>query len=117
MLIAPYNRQGKAKHHQKMFFRLEKLTFYHFEPNPDLFYYYAATDTLTFRGVATPELAEALYDHLEAGDPFECKIVERDDHSFKLVELLDPAKTTPSSPHSRPPFVKGCGALLSGDLS
>ena len=112
MLIAPYNRQGKAKHHQKMFFRLEKLTFYHFEPNPDLFYYYAATDTLTFRGVATPELAEALYDHLEAGDPFECKIVERDDHSFKLVELLDPAKTKPTSPSSSSYQGRPCGALL-----
>ena len=94
-----------------MFVKLEKLTFYYFQPNPDLFNYYAATDTLTFRGVATPELAEALYDHLEVGEPFKCKIIERDDHSFKLVELLDPAKTKPSSSSSsyqgRP-----CGALL-----
>ena len=95
-----------------MFVQLEKLTFYHFQPNPDLLYYYAATDTLTFRGVATPELAEALYDHLEVGGPFKCKIVERDDHSFKLVELLDPAKTKPSSTTSQVSKVKGCGALL-----
>ena len=94
-----------------MLVTLEKLAFYYFQPNPDLFYYYAATDTLTFRGVATPELAEALYDHLEVGEPFKCKIIERDDHSFKLVELLDPAKTKPSSP---PPQVRGCGALLPG---
>ena len=92
-----------------MLVKLEKLTFYHFQPNPDLFYYYAATDTLTFRGIATPELAEALYDHLNVGEPFKCKIVERDDQSFKLVELLDIAKATPTSPISQ---VRGCGALL-----
>ena len=95
-----------------MLVTLEKLTFYYFEPNPDLFYYYAATDTLTFRGVATPELAEALYDHLEAGDPFECKIVERDDQSFKLVELLNPAKSKPSSPSPQNYQGRPCGALL-----
>ena len=95
---------------QKMLVKLEKLTFYHFQPNPDLFYYYAATDTLTFRGIATPELAEALYDHLNVGEPFKCKIVERDDQSFKLVELLD--KATPTSPISQVPQVRGCGALL-----
>ena len=85
-----------TKLHQKMFVKIEKLTFYHFEPNPDLFYYYAVTDTLTFRGIATPELAEALYDHLEVGEPFKCKIVERDDKSLKLVELLEPAKVKPT---------------------
>ena len=79
-----------------MFVKIEKLTFYHFQPNPDLFYYYAVTDSLTFRGIATPELAEALYDHLEVGEPFKCKIVEREDKSLKLVELLEPAKVTPT---------------------
>ena len=81
---------------QTMFVKIEKLTFYHFQPNPDLFYYYAVTDSLTFRGIATPELAEALYDHLEVGEPFKCKIVERDDKSLKLVELLEPAKVKPT---------------------
>ena len=94
---------------QKMFVKIEKLTFYHFQPNPDLFYYYAVTDTLTFRGIATPELAEALYDHLEVGEPFKCKIVERDDKSLKLVELLEPAKVTSTQ---SPPQYGGC--LLPG---
>ena len=62
--------------------------------------------------MATPELAEALYDHLEAGNPFECKIVERDDQSFKLVELLNPAKSKPSSPSPQNYQGRPCGALL-----
>ena len=80
-----------------MLVKLEKLTFYPFKLNSDLFYYYAVTDGLTFRGVATPELAEALYDHLEAGEPFNCKILEREDKSFKLVELLEAAKISSRS--------------------
>ena len=76
-----------------MLVKLKKLTFYHFQPNPELLFYYAVTDTVTFRGVATPELALALIDHLDAGTSFKCKLEEREDGSFKLTELLDEAET------------------------
>ena len=75
-----------------MLVKIEKLTFYQFQPNKDLFFYYATTDALTIRGIATPELAEALIDHLENEASFECEIAERQDKSFKLVKLLTPAK-------------------------
>ena len=75
-----------------MLVKIEKLTFYQFQPNKDLFFYYATTDALTIRGIATPELAEALIDHLENEASFECEIEERQDKSFKLVKLLTPAK-------------------------
>ena len=70
-----------------MFVKLEKLAFYHFPKNPELLYYYASTDTIVFKGIATPELALTLYDHLEAGKIFECRIARRKDQSLKLVEL------------------------------
>ena len=73
-----------------MLVKIVKLTFYSFK-NPSLFFYYAKTNTVTFRGIATPELARVLIEHLEVGEPFECKIVQRKDESYKLVELLEPA--------------------------
>ena len=75
-----------------MLVKLTKLTFYQFQPNKELFFYYATTDTLTFRGIATPELAEALIDYLVNEESFECEIEERKDNSYKLVQLLNPPK-------------------------
>ena len=77
-----------------MLVKITKLTFYPFRPNPDLLFYYATTDTLTFRGIATPELAEALISFLENGESFECKIEERQDGSMKLTQLLSEPKMT-----------------------
>ena len=106
----------EAQMGRQIFLKLVKLTFNYFKQNADLFNYYATTDTLTFSGVATPELAEALYDHLQAGEFFECKVIEREDHSFKLVELLDHPKITFSSPESSSEHKEsyGCGALPPG---
>ena len=79
-----------------MLVKLTKLTFYQFQPNKELFFYYATTDTLTFRGIATPELAEALVAFLENDESFECKIEERPDASFKLTQLLsEPRESFP----------------------
>ena len=75
-----------------MLVKITKLTFYPFRPNPDLVFYYATTDTLTFRGIATPELAEALVTFFENGESFECKIEERQDGSMKLTQLLSEPK-------------------------
>ena len=75
-----------------MLVKIIKLTFYQFQPNKELFFYYATTDTLTFRGIATPELAEALVDYLVNEESFECEIEERKDNSYKLVQLLNPPK-------------------------
>ena len=80
-----------------MLVKITKLAFYPFRPNPDLVFYYATTDTLTFRGIATPELAEALIAYLENGDSFECKIEERQDGSLKLTQLLSEPKFTSSA--------------------
>ena len=77
-----------------MLVKITKLTFYPFRPNPELLFYYATTDTLTFRGIATPELAEALVSFLENGESFECKIEERQDGSMKLTQLLSEPKIT-----------------------
>ena len=77
-----------------MLVKITKLTFYPFRPNPELLFYYATTDTLTFRGIATPELAEALVSFLENGESFECKIEERQDGSMKLTQLLSEPKMT-----------------------
>ena len=79
-----------------MLVKLTKLTFYQFQPNKELFFYYATTDTLTFRGIATPELAEALVAFLENDESFECKIEERPDGSLKLTQLLsEPRESFP----------------------
>ena len=79
-----------------MLVKLTKLTFYQFQPNKELFFYYATTDTLTFRGIATPELAEALIAFLENDESFECKIEERPDGSLKLTQLLsEPRESFP----------------------
>ena len=79
-----------------MLVKVTKLTFYQFQPNKELFFYYATTDTLTFRGIATPELAEALVAFLGNDESFECKIEERPDGSFKLTQLLsEPRKSFP----------------------
>ena len=75
-----------------MLVKLTKLAFYPFRPNPELLFYYATTDTLTFRGIATPELAEALISFLDNGESFECKIEERQDGSLKLTQLLSKPK-------------------------
>ena len=75
-----------------MLVKIVKLTFYQFQPNKELFFYYATTDTLTFRGIATPELAEALVEYLVNEESFECEIEERKDNSYKLVQLLNPPK-------------------------
>ena len=77
-----------------MLVKITKLTFYPFRPNPDLLFYYATTDTLTFRGIATPELAEALVAFLENEESFECKIEERQDGSLKLTQLLSEPRET-----------------------
>ena len=74
-----------------MLVKLEKLTFYPFKIN-NLLFYYAQTDSITIRGIATPELAQALLEHLEARESFEVKVQQREDESYKLVELLQPAK-------------------------
>lgn len=74
-----------------MLVKLEKLTFYPFKIN-NLLFYYAQTDSITIRGIATPELAQALLEHLEAREPFDVKVQQREDESYKLVELLQPAK-------------------------
>ena len=74
-----------------MLVTLEKLTFYPFKIN-NLLFYYAQTDSITIRGIATPELAQALLEHLEARESFEVKVQQREDGSYKLVELLQPAK-------------------------
>ena len=68
-----------------MLLKITKLTFYPFRPNPDLLFYYATTDTLTFRGIATPELAEALISFLKNRESFECKIEVRGTKTRKVV--------------------------------
>ena len=79
-----------------MLVKLTKLAFYQVQPNKELFFYYATTDTLTFRGIATPELAEALVAFLENDESFECKIEERPDGSLKLTQLLsEPRESFP----------------------
>ena len=88
-----------------MLVKITKLAFYPFRPNPDLVFYYATTDTLTFRGIATPELAEALIAYLENGESFECKIEERPDGSLKLTQLLS-APTLTSSTNPQKSFDK-----------
>ena len=77
-----------------MLVKITKLAFYPFRQNPDLLFYYATTDTLTFRGIATPELAEALVAFLENEESFECKIEERQDGSLKLTQLLSEPRET-----------------------
>ena len=75
--------------------KITKLAFYPFRPNPDLLFYYATIDTLTFRGIATPELAEDLVAFFANDEGFECAIEERQDGSFKLTQLLSRPTETP----------------------
>ena len=92
-----------------MLVKITKLTFYPFRPNPDLLFYYATTDTLTFRGIATPELAEALVAFLENEESFECKIEERQDGSMKLTQLLsEPKMTSALNPFESFDKLTGC---------
>ena len=91
----PYNQRQLPKFNKKMSVKITKLAFYPFSPNPDLLFYYATIDTLTFRGIATPELAEDLVAFFANDEGFECEIEERQDGSFKLTQLLSRPTETP----------------------
>ena len=78
----------------KLLFTLDRLYVYRARNYPELFYYYALGQnegiTTKLQGLATPELMQALVEHLEKGCPFECRVQEKEEF-FKLIELLDKA--------------------------